>query len=192
MGGGSMATSRGLENEIVAAIRRIMRAVELRSRELLEQCGLTGPQLLVLQAVTELKKASVTAIARAVHIGPPTVTRILARLEKRGFVERTRSDSDRRTVYTVATERGREVLARAPSLLQDQFRDELARLEDWKQTGLLSSLQQIAAMMDAESLPAAPVLSAGPIAPTNEGTGERATSEVLSAEETEDRADEED
>lgn len=159
-----MKDTEGLEIEIVAAIRRIMRAVELRSREIVEQCGLTGPQLAVLQAAARLEKGSVTTIARNVHIGRATVTRILTRLENRKLVERVRGGRDRRTVHTILTERGKEIVANAPSLLQDEFREELVRLEDWEQTTLLSSLQRVATMMNAESLPAAPVLTTGPIA----------------------------
>jgi DNA-binding MarR family transcriptional regulator len=176
-----MKDIEGLEIEIVAAIRRIMRAVELRSRQIVEQCGLTGPQLAVLQTAARLGKGSVTAISRNIHIGRATVTRILTRLENRKLVERVRSGHDRRTVHIVLTEGGKEIVANAPSLLQDEFREELARLEDWEQTTLLSSLQRVATMMDAESLPAAPVLTTGPISAKSETGADSDANETASA-----------
>ncbi len=163
-----MQSSQGLENEIVAALRRIMRAVELHSRELVDEHGLTGPQLAVMKAIARLETASVTAIARAVFLGRPTVTRVLTRLERRGLVERTRSPHDRRSVIVKVTHRGYEILEHAPSLLQERFRDELARLEDWERTTILSTLQRIATMMDAESIPASPVLASGPLTGADE------------------------
>jgi hypothetical protein len=54
---------------------------------------------------------------------------------------------------------GAELLEGAPSLLQDRFRRELAKLEQWEQTQLLASLQRIASMMDAAKIEAAPELS---------------------------------
>ncbi len=165
-----MGTSLSIEDQIVAAIRRIMRAVDLHSRHLAEEHGLTGPQLATLKAASRLGEASSTgALARAVHLSGPTVTGILDRLAKRGLVERARSGQDRRSVTITITRRGEEVLAAAPSLLQDRFRGELARVEDWEQTMILAMLQRIAAMMDAESLDASPVLVPGPVDAATQG-----------------------
>ncbi len=152
-----------MENQIVAAIRRIMRAVDLHSRRLAEEHGLTGPQLATLQAAANLGESSTGTLARAVHLSGPTVTGILDRLTKRGLVDRTRNGHDRRSVTVRLTRDGEDVLAAAPSLLQDRFRQELMRLEDWEQTTILATLQRIAAMMDAESLDASPLLVPGPL-----------------------------
>ena len=172
-----METSLGIEDQIVAAIRRIMRAVDLHSRHLAEEHGLTGPQLATLQAASRLGEASSTgALARAVHLSGPTMTGILDRLAKRGLVGRVRNGQDRRSVTTTITPRGEEALAAAPSLLQDRFRAELARVEDWEQTMILAMLQRIAAMMDAESLDASPVLVPGPVDASTQGAAPPALS----------------
>ncbi len=158
-----MGTSLSMENQIVAAIRRIMRAVDLHSRRLAEEHGLTGPQLATLQAAANLGESSTGTLARAVHLSGPTVTGILDRLTKRGLVDRTRNGQDRRSVTVRLTSDGESVLAAAPSLLQDRFRQELTRLEEWEQTTILATLQRMAAMMDAESLDASPLLVPGPL-----------------------------
>ena len=147
-----------LEHQIVAALRQIMRAVDLHSRRLVDVCGLTGPQLAVLQETKRLGPTSATTIARAVHLSLPTVTGILGRLEGRALIGRARDREDRRSMTISITATGEETLARAPSLLQNQFRDELARLEEWEQHMMLSNLQRIASIMGAESLDAAPHL----------------------------------
>jgi len=155
--------SLGIEDQIVAAIRRIMRAVDLHSRWLFEECGLTGPQLTALREAARLGKTPIGVLARAVHLSQPTVTGILDRLEKRKLVARSRDGQDRRTVNVSVTATGHKLLARAPSLLQDRFGRELARLRDWEQSMTLASLQRIAEMMEAESLEASPVLVSGPV-----------------------------
>lgn len=153
-----MIRTEDREMQIVASIRRIMRAVDLHSRHLLEACGLTGPQLAVLQSAAELTPATPGAIARAVRISAATTTGILSRLERQGMVTRVRGEADRRTVHVEVTEAGRSALDAAPSLLQDRFRDQLAGLEEWEQTMILSVMQRIASMMDADDLDAAPLL----------------------------------
>jgi DNA-binding MarR family transcriptional regulator len=152
-----------VENEIVAALRRIIRAVDLHSRQLLDQYGLTGPQLVILQHVERLDGAPASTLARVAHLSRPTVTGILDRLNSRGLVQRAPDPKDRRSYQVSITASGRQVLANAPSLLQDKFRRELASLEDWEQSMILSTLQRIAIMMDAEAIPAAPVLVTGPV-----------------------------
>lgn len=147
-----------IEDQIVVALRQIIRAVDLHSRRLVDEIGLTGPQLVTLQVAARLAPISTTALARAVHLSNPTMTGILTRLEKRAFIERRRSDADRRSVTIDVTPTGQAILEQAPSLLQDRFREELRRLEAWEQQMTLATLQRVARMMGADTLEAAPIL----------------------------------
>jgi DNA-binding MarR family transcriptional regulator len=158
-----MSSAADLEDLIVASIRRIVRAVDLHSRHLVEEHGITAPQLAVLAEAGRLGGGSIGALARGVHLSQPTVSGVLDRLERRGLVHRERSDRDRRSVVVTITEKGDKMLRDSPSLLQDRFREELSRLEGWERYWLLSALERVAAMMDAERIEAAPVLDAGPI-----------------------------
>ena len=174
-----------LENRVIVALRRISRAIDLHSRVLVQQHGLTAPQLAALQAVGELQPVSVSAVARRIHLSMATVTGIFNRLEKRDLVMRSRNGRDRRTVALELTEAGTRMLEAAPSLLQDRFRSELAKLEEWEQTQLLASLQRIAAMMDAEGIEAAPVLGPGVVTALPEDVSYYLEKAVDPAEETE-------
>ena len=156
-----MSTVLGIEDQVIVALRRITRAIDLHSRELMQQVGLTAPQLAALQAIGRLQPITAGALAKSIHLSQATLTGILNRLETRDLVSRARSVSDRRTVVVELTEEGRAILENAPSLLQDRFRRELLKLEEWEQTQMLATLQRIAAMMDAEEIDAAPVLAAG-------------------------------
>jgi hypothetical protein len=69
------------------------------------------------------------------------------------------------------TEQGRETLKRAPPLLQESFSARFAQLADWEQTLLLASLQRVAALMDAERIDAAPVLTAGGVGDAPDAAG---------------------
>lgn len=157
-----------LETQILAAIRRIVRAIDLHSHRLEKAHGTTGPQLVALRAVGRLGPVSVSALARAVNLSQPTVTGILVRLERQGLVRRERCERDRRTVVSTITPAGLRVLREAPPLLQDRFRRELSRLAEWERTLTLATLQRIAAMMDAEDLPADAVLATGPLPAADE------------------------
>jgi len=138
-----------IEDQILVALRRVTRAIDLRSRMLLQDYGLTTPQLLTLLAVARLQPVTATAVAREVHLGQPTVTGILSRLERRGWIQRVRGERDRRSISISLTEAGQQALEKAPSLLAPRFREMFRQMQDWEQTQLLSSLQRLAQMMDA-------------------------------------------
>ena len=166
-----MTSPVGLEGEVLSAIRRVIRAVDLHSRKLHERCGLTGPQLVALHEVVRLENASAGALARAINLSQSTVTGILDRLEKRQLISRERSGTDRRTVTVSITPTGLAVLEKAPSLLQERFCNEFQKLEEWEQTQMLATLQRLASMMQIEELEAAPVLVPGAVvAPGQEET----------------------
>jgi len=142
------------DEEIVTSLRKIMRAIDLHSRSLVESIGMTGPQLATLQATGRLGPTPANAIAREVRLSQATVTGILTRLESRQLITRLRSEVDRRAVVVTVTEAGQRLLDQAPSLLQDRFRKELARLEEWEQLLILSTLKRVASLMGAEDLEA--------------------------------------
>jgi DNA-binding MarR family transcriptional regulator len=149
--------------QVLAALRRLIRAVDLHSRQLVRSHGLTSPQALTLNALIRSGECAVGELARQLSLSQATLTDILNRLTKRGLVQRSRSTIDKRRVLVTATPQAREMLKDAPPLLQERFMDEFRNLTDWEQSLLLSSLQRIAAMMDAQHLEAAPVLSNGPV-----------------------------
>ncbi len=144
--------------DVLIALRRIIRAIDMRSRRLMQHSGFTGPQLLVLQALGEHGEMSAGDLARGVNLSQGTVTSILDRLEKRGFIQRIRSLTDRRKVYVTLTEEGKTKLSSAPTLLQERFIQRFEELKDWEQHQILASLQRLAEMMDAQDIDAAPVL----------------------------------
>jgi len=163
-----VAASNEIEDHIVASIRRIIRAIDLQSRRLQDRCKLTGPQLATLREVERAGGLSISGLARAVHLSQPTVSGIVHRLERGDLVRRRQAEGDRRSVVIEVTPEGARVLDEAPSLLQERFRDELARLEEWERHWMLSALERIASMMDAEGLDAAPILETGPVTPPAE------------------------
>ena len=146
-----MTDNQYLFNQVLIVLRRIKHAMDRHSSQLAQQHGITLPQLLILGELARLKEVSVGNLAEHVSLSQATVTEILERLEKRGFVQRRRSDLDKRRVITHVTETGRNFLANAPPLLHEDFVNELSRFEEWERTQLLSLLQRIAFMMEGRS-----------------------------------------
>lgn len=156
--------------EVIVAIRRIIRATDLHSRQLNRVAGLTASQLLILQLLRQNEDLTAGAVARQVSLSQATVTTIIDRLEQRGLVKRERGHSDRRKVYVYLTEDGEKLLADAPKPLQESFVQQFQDLHDWEQSMILSALERVAYMMDAQHIDASPVLDIGQLdrtLPTN-------------------------
>lgn len=151
-----MSNFSSLEERVIVALRRITRASDLHSRGLLQRFGLTAPQLAALHALGRLQPVTIGGLAKSIHLSQATLTGILHRLESRSLITRRRSGTDRRNIVVELTDAGRAILAEAPSLLQERFRAELHRLQEWEQTQMLATLQRIAAMMHADELASAP------------------------------------
>jgi DNA-binding MarR family transcriptional regulator len=154
-------TFLGRIEEVLVALRRVIRATDLHSRHLAKTTGLTAPQILLLQTIRDKGEVTIGELATDVSLSQATVTSILDRLEKRELIYRERSKTDKRKVHAHLTEQAMEVLKSAPIPLQAQFARQFGDLQEWEQTMIISSLQRIAQMMDAQHIDASPVLDIG-------------------------------
>ena len=88
----------------------VSRAFKKRTDELLKEKELTGVQLGVLGQLRHLELTGLSEIRQrdlenAAHLGHPTMTEIIKRLEKKGFVECGVSPTDRRSKAIRSTPR---------------------------------------------------------------------------------------
>lgn len=150
------------EDRALAAIRRIVHAVDRHSKTMEKAAGLTLPQFVVLAAVRAQGEVTSARLSAAVSLSPATVTMILDNLETRGLVERYRSTEDRRIVHSRLTRKGSEVLAKAPAYLHERFVAGFAQLGPARQETILRALEDVADLMGAPEASPAPVpLEAG-------------------------------
>jgi len=148
-------------DQVLVALRRIIRATDLHSKRLSKSSGLTSPHLMVLQTLRENSDLTVGEVAKRISLSQATVTTIVDRLERGGYVYRERSTTDKRKVHVYLTDKAFTTLVDAPKPLQEDFVQQFQDLHDWEQTMILSSLERVAYMMDAQHIDAAPVLDIG-------------------------------
>lgn len=147
--------------EVLRNLRKITRAIDLHSKRLSQLSGVTGPQAILLAELNKSGPIPVSTLAKRVSLSHATVTDILNRLSKREMVERHRDDQDKRRILISLTDTGKQVLQNSPALLQERFVSEFSQLADWEQSLILSTLQRISEILDAESIDAAPMLAVG-------------------------------
>jgi DNA-binding MarR family transcriptional regulator len=156
-----MRQNSDITESILIALRRVIRAIDQHSRNLVQSHGLTGPQALLLTEIFRSGALTGSELAKHASLSQATVTDIVKRLEGRGLLERTRDIVDKRRQLLKVTDQGELLIEQSVPLLQERFQARLAELKEWEQTQLLASLQRIAEMMNAEDLDAAPMLTSG-------------------------------
>lgn len=95
-----------LENQLCFPLYTASRLVVRSYTPLLNKLGITYPQYLVLLVLWEHNAMSVTQITKLLLLDTSTLTPLLKRLEKIGYITRKRSVTDERVVMIELTETG--------------------------------------------------------------------------------------
>lgn len=147
--------------DALIALRQIQRKTEQASKTLAAQVKLTPSQLLVMQILAERGETSAGDVSKLTQLKHATITSLVDKLVARGLLMRRRCEEDRRRVWLTLLPEGQSVITSSPDLLQDTFQTRFESLPDWHQAMLVSSLERVAALLDAEDLEAAPILDVG-------------------------------
>ncbi len=100
----------GFADTVGRLMPRLLRGLLARERNALSRGRLTVPQLSVLDYVAGAGPCTMGAIAAVFNMKRPTVTGVVDRLVRLGFLRRSHGATDRRAVVAVATEKGRRVV----------------------------------------------------------------------------------
>ena len=141
-----------LDRQVCFALAATSRSVIGLYRPVLEPLGLTHPQYLVMLALWERSPRTVRGIADALSLEPPTLTPLLKRLERIGYVTRARNPANERELSVELTDRGRELRAQAeqvPGRIVARLGVPIQVLED-----LRDRLGEVLAATRADGVPA--------------------------------------
>lgn len=98
-------------------------------READRSSPLSAAELSALSVVVHLGPLSLTELARAEQVRPPSMSRLVSDLEERGLVDRERTAEDRRVVRISATAPGRRLLEEGRQRRLHVLRAALGELE---------------------------------------------------------------
>ncbi|NLW74036.1 MAG: MarR family transcriptional regulator [Clostridiales bacterium] len=97
----------------------ISRCAMMYRAEKLKDTGLGGVHLSYILALCRHPGMSQEQIARHIYINKSNVTRHLAQLEQKGFVERRQNEKDRREQLVYPTQKAYDVLPELTALIRD-------------------------------------------------------------------------
>ena len=135
-------------SETVELLHRIFQAVDLFSKKVLRDFGVSGPQVWALRTIASSKVVSMGVLAQRMHLHMSTVTGIIDRLEAGNLVLRERSRRDARIMELRVTPKGRAILAKAPEPPRSKAARRLGRLPPGELRRVQAALHVLARAMD--------------------------------------------
>lgn len=114
--------------QLAVLLRDAITRLNRRVRQARPVGDLTATQLSALASLELAGALTPRELADTERVRPPTMTKIVAKLEERGLVQRTPHPTDGRQVVLAATPEGREVLARFERARDEWLAQRLAAL----------------------------------------------------------------
>jgi DNA-binding MarR family transcriptional regulator len=139
--------------EVTELASRLRLAVARLSRRIRQQAASTGEELTAsmqgaLASIERLGPITLGELAAAEQVQPPSMTRIVARLEEWGYATRAVDPADRRVAHAVITDAGRELLARSRTRKDAFLARRVAELNDSERALLARALPLLERLHD--------------------------------------------
>ena len=110
-----------LENQLCFPLYVCAKEVVRRYRPLLEPLGLTYTQYIAMMAFWEHKTLTVGQLGELLHLDSGTLTPVLKKMEKSGWIRRERSRTDERQTIVTITPDGEALRERAAEVPQQMM-----------------------------------------------------------------------
>ena len=110
-----------LENQLCFPLYVCAKEVVRRYRPLLEPLGLTYTQYIAMMAFWEHKTLTVGRLGELLHLDSGTLTPVLKKMEKAGWIRRERSRTDERQTIVTITPDGEALRERAAEVPQQMM-----------------------------------------------------------------------
>lgn len=147
--------------DILIKIRKIVRSVDIESKKIQKEYGVSIPQVLCLSFLHKSPNYQSTQgeIRNFLNLNSSTVSGIINRLERKGFLARLPKSGDKRVVNIALTSAGDNLLATIPSLLHEQLSEKLQKLDNSEIKKVEDSLDTLVTLLEIEQVEASPLIT---------------------------------
>lgn len=142
---------QGQIRQIIQLIRKLVRARELYTKELIRTYHLSASQLHCILVLHEMGPLPPSQIAKHIMVNSSTVTGVIDRLQNKGFLQRVRNSTDRRVITISLTEAGEQLAMHAPLPIQAQMVEGLKGLPNHERDQIIQSLKTLTGMLDTQN-----------------------------------------
>ncbi|MBQ7782064.1 MAG: MarR family transcriptional regulator [Lachnospiraceae bacterium] len=130
-------------NEVLVRLFRNINAIEESVIKQNEYQNITTNDMHVIEAIGMKEPKNMTAVARSLMVTTGTLTIAVNGLVKKGFVERSRSEEDRRVVLVSLTDKGRKAYVSHQRFHEDMVETITDELSEEEQIILEKALSRL-------------------------------------------------
>lgn len=138
--------------DILIKLRKIVRSINLESKQVEKQQGVSIPQLLCLQFLAEQEdfKANASKLKEFLNLNASTISGIINRLEKKGFIAKLPKAADKRVTLIILTAKGMELIDNAPITFQQKLSEKLQALPKNKLKTIVEGIELLTELMEVD------------------------------------------
>ncbi len=141
--------------ETLKLFRIIFKSNNRHFHEVEKATGIGGASLWAIAEIAGNTAITISELSKAMSIHQTTASNLVDKLEKTGYVQRVRSNVDRRVVNIHLTELGRSILKDAPTPFRGVLPDALMKMQTEQLALLKQNLLVLISSMDVKELNAA-------------------------------------
>lgn len=144
-------SGRGLNEMLVNLFNHVM---DIESQAVIteEFKDISNNDMHIIEAVGIEEPRNMSDIAKRLDVTVGTLTTNMNGLDKKGYIIRQRSETDKRVVYITLTERGRKAFFHHRDFHRNMIKSVVVGLDDDEKRLLYRCLKKLDAFLDAESL----------------------------------------
>ena len=130
-------------NEVLVKLFREINTIEERAIKTGEYKELTVNDMHVMEAIDVYEPKNMTTVAKALSVTTGTLTISVNSLVKKGYVERVRSEEDRRVVLISLTSKGKTAFKTHQKFHDDMIQSIVGQLDEEEKKVLQKSLSKL-------------------------------------------------
>ncbi|MBO5293163.1 MAG: MarR family transcriptional regulator [Lachnospiraceae bacterium] len=130
-------------NEILVRLFHSINAIEEQAIKTEEFKNVTTNDMHVIEAIGTGEPRNMTSVARMLSVTTGTLTISVNSLVKKGFVERSRSEEDRRVVLVSLTEKGKQAYEHHRQFHERMIEEIVGELNEEEKQVLIKSLTRM-------------------------------------------------
>lgn len=138
-----MSKSVNVLNELLVDIFNDILTIEQNAIQAGEFKDLSVTEIHTIEAIGMYEQKTMSEVANKLNITVGTLTTAINNLVKKGYVERSKSQKDRRIVYIELTKRGKLAYRIHDKFHSDMIKETISGLTDKEQEILVTSLDKL-------------------------------------------------
>lgn len=138
-----------------------MRSINLESKRVDKELGVSIPQLLCLQFLADQEDYSANAskLKGFLNLNASTITGIISRLEKKNLVVKLPKSTDKRITLISLTAKGLQLIKNAPITFQQKLSEKLQAIPPEELKTIIDGIDLLTELMEVDEIDASPIIT---------------------------------